>query len=119
MGYERNINGRRFGLGDPDQLTIGILNKMRGASALYLRTKEHPAVQVLNEFEVAFESFDEVYETKESFPEVYEEITSQLITTAAKAADGSEIVYVVPTTLWWQKQRCSCLRSVVLRKGLN
>lgn len=56
-----------LGSGDPDQLTIGILNKMRGASALYLRTKEHPAVQVLNEFEVAFESFDEVYETKGLF----------------------------------------------------
>ncbi len=68
-----------LGSGDPDQLTIGILNKMRGASALYLRTKEHPAVKVLDEFGVAFESFDTVYETKESFPEVYEEITIQLI----------------------------------------
>ncbi|AET58305.1 hypothetical protein HPL003_07710 [Paenibacillus terrae HPL-003] len=85
-----------LGSGDPDQLTIGILNKMRGASALYLRTKEHPAVKVLDEFEVGFESFDTVYETKESFPEVYEEITSQLIAAAAKAADGSEIVYAVP-----------------------
>jgi tetrapyrrole methylase family protein/MazG family protein len=102
-----------LGSGDPDQLTVGILNKLRKADAVYLRTKEHPVLAALEEYGVQAESFDEVYEAKDSFPEVYREIAERLVTKAAAGQPGQEIVYAVPghpmvaeATVGLLKQQC-------------
>lgn len=85
-----------LGSGGPDQLTIGILNRLKQADTLYLRTKEHPVTAVLEDYNIKSESFDDVYEAKDSFPEVYEEIAQRLLTQASKGAEGTSIVYAVP-----------------------
>lgn len=82
-----------LGSGDADQLTVGIFRRLQQASRLYVRTKDHPA---LDSVTAEFITFDDVYETKESFPEVYAEIADRLLNIAAEAQDSEEIIYAVP-----------------------
>jgi tetrapyrrole methylase family protein / MazG family protein len=85
-----------LGSGNPDRLTLGIVKKLKEASVVYVRTKEHPVMAALTELGIESESFDGLYESLSSFPEVYEAITSRLIREARSAAEGTEIVYAVP-----------------------
>lgn len=85
-----------LGSGNPDRLTLGIVKKLKAASIVYVRTKEHPVMAALSELDITSQSFDGLYESLSSFPEVYEAITSRLIEEARAAAEGTEIVYAVP-----------------------
>lgn len=85
-----------LGSGNPDRLTLGIVNKLKAASRVHVRTGEHPAVKVLEELEIPYESFDNLYESFPSFPEVYEAITLKLLEEARSGNQGDEIVYAVP-----------------------
>ncbi|CAI6085956.1 hypothetical protein PAECIP112173_04818 [Paenibacillus sp. JJ-100] len=85
-----------LGSGDADQLTLGIIKKMKNASTLYVRTLDHPALNDLQQEGLEMTSFDSIYEEKSSFPEVYDEIAKQLIEAARSGASDTEIVYAVP-----------------------
>lgn len=85
-----------LGSGDPDRLTLGSLKRLQEAEERYVRTKDHPVVDWLEETGVHFTSFDEVYEAKADFPAVYEEIASRLLARAKAGQEGEHIVYAVP-----------------------
>lgn len=76
------------------------MEKIQAADKLYLRTDQHPMVQMLTRNGIAYESFDAVYESHDQFEQVYEAITAELLAKAkaAASADASagEIVYAVP-----------------------
>lgn len=82
-----------LGSGDVDQLTVGIFRKLEQAEKLFVRTKDHPALEAL---QADFVTFDEVYESKNSFPEVYTEIANRLLQAAVEGLDTEEIIYAVP-----------------------
>lgn len=82
-----------LGSGDVDQLTVGIFRKLEQAEKLFVRTKDHPALEAL---QADFVTFDEVYESKNSFPEVYTEIANRLLQAAIEGLDTEEIIYAVP-----------------------
>lgn len=94
MGATLTVVG--LGSGNPDRLTLGIIKKLKAASAVYVRTAEHPAMAALAELEISSQSFDGLYESMSSFPEVYEAITVKLMEVASAAAQDTEIVYAVP-----------------------
>ncbi|MFD3448316.1 nucleoside triphosphate pyrophosphohydrolase [Microbacteriaceae bacterium 4G12] len=81
-----------LGAGELEQLTIGVYRKIKEASHLYLRTKEHPVVRDLEREGVPYTSFDDVYEAHDAFEQVYETIAETLI---EKAKEG-DVVYAVP-----------------------
>lgn len=83
-----------LGSGDPDQLTLGSFRRLQQADKLYLRTDQHPMIELLKEHQIAYESFDSLYEKKATFEEVYEEIAQTLIRYAL--TESGEIVYAVP-----------------------
>lgn len=83
-----------LGTGDENQLTLGIWNVIRQASDVYLRTEQHPVVEFLKKNDIAFQSFDSIYEEQSSFDDVYEEIANRLIQAAGQA--GEPIIYAVP-----------------------
>lgn len=85
-----------LGSGDPDRLTLGSLKRLQEAEERYVRTKDHPVVDWLEQTGVQFTSFDEVYEAKDDFPSVYEEIASRLLARAEAGRQGENIVYAVP-----------------------
>lgn len=82
-----------LGSGDPDQLTLGVWNRLKSAKQLYLRTAQHPAVKLLDEHQIDYQTFDAVYEQYDTFAEVYEAIVQQLLN-AAEVSD--DLVYAVP-----------------------
>lgn len=87
-----------LGSGDPDQLTLGIWRRLQSAGRIFVRTEQHPVMALLREHNLAYESFDPMYEQYESFPEVYEAIASRLLTeaTADSASSSGAIIYAVP-----------------------
>jgi len=85
-----------LGSGNPEQLTLGSLRRLKEAQERYVRTKEHPVVGWLEETGVQFTSFDAVYEAKGDFPSVYAEIVDQLIKRAIALPEEQEIIYAVP-----------------------
>jgi tetrapyrrole methylase family protein / MazG family protein len=81
-----------LGAGDIDQLPLGVYRKLKTASPLFLRTKEHPVVAVLEDEGVSFTSFDSIYEKHEQFEDVYKEMVAILLEQVKK----SDIFYAVP-----------------------
>ncbi|EZP74870.1 MazG family protein [Parageobacillus genomosp. 1] len=81
-----------LGAGDIEQLPLGVYRKLKTASPLFVRTKEHPVAKELQEEGISFTSFDFIYEKHEQFAEVYQEITAILLEQAKK----SDIFYAVP-----------------------
>ncbi|UMT81072.1 SAM-dependent methyltransferase [Staphylococcus roterodami] len=81
------------GLGnyDIDDLPLGIYKFLKTQDIVYARTMDHPVVQSLKD-ELAFESFDYVYEEHDQFEDVYDEIVEKLIAFASE----EDIVYAVP-----------------------
>lgn len=108
-----------LGSGNPDRLTLGIIKKLKAASAVYVRTAEHPAMAALAELEITSESFDGLYESLSSFPEVYEAITATLIEKAAAAPQGTEIVYAVPGHPMVAESAVSLLRQRCPEAGIE
>ena len=83
-----------LGSGGEDQLTLGIWRKLQSSSHIYVRTAKHPAIQLLQENNLPFQSFDHIYEKNNAFADVYETITDKLI--AAVQEHKQEIIYAVP-----------------------
>ncbi|GIN88387.1 MazG family protein [Heyndrickxia sporothermodurans] len=81
-----------LGAGDLNQLPLGIYRILKSTEKIYLRTKEHPVIQELEQEGFIYTSFDHVYEKHEQFEDVYEEIMNLLL----EAAMQDEIVYAVP-----------------------
>ncbi|MDP5276952.1 nucleoside triphosphate pyrophosphohydrolase [Chengkuizengella axinellae] len=83
-----------LGSGDENQLSLGVWRVIQQSEQLYLRTKQHPVVQFLEHNQVAFQSFDHLYESYDSFPEVYKAIVSELTQTVL--SNKKDVVYAVP-----------------------
>ena len=84
-----------LGSGHPDQLTLGIWRRLQAATELYIRTKDHPVMSLLDAEGIAYRSFDNIYEQHESFPDVYDAIANELLA-AASSNNSASIVYAVP-----------------------
>ena len=82
-----------LGPGDENRLTLGVLNRLRSAEALYLRTARLPVARFLEAEGIRFESFDGLYERHGTFGETYRAIVDELF---ARAASGVRVVYAVP-----------------------
>ena len=103
-----------LGSGNPDRLTMGIVKTLQQATEVYIRTKDHPMMSVLDELKVSMQSFDHIYEARDSFPEVYASIADTLLEKASAGAQGSSIVYAVPghpmvaeSTVQILRERCA------------
>jgi tetrapyrrole methylase family protein / MazG family protein len=81
-----------LGPGGADQLTQAVLDEIKRADSIYLRTQIHPTVKELESMGLRFLSFDHLYETAESFDQVYQQIAEQITT----VAENSDVLYAVP-----------------------
>lgn len=90
MGKQITVIG--LGAGDLDQLPLGVYKKLKAVDQVFIRTKEHPVIQDLENEGVAFTGFDSVYEDHDDFESVYKEIVEKLL----EAAKHEEVYYAVP-----------------------
>ncbi|OMP66832.1 bifunctional methyltransferase/pyrophosphohydrolase YabN [Domibacillus epiphyticus] len=88
----RKITIVGLGAADLEQMPLGVYRLLKESNTVWLRTKEHPVVSVLQSEGVHFESFDDVYERHDRFEDVYDEIVEQLIEKSAV----EPILYAVP-----------------------
>jgi tetrapyrrole methylase family protein/MazG family protein len=108
-----------LGSGNPDRLTMGIVKTLQRAFEVYVRTQEHPVMSVLDELNVATQSFDHVYEARDSFPEVYASIADILIEKAAAGQEGTNIVYAVPGHPMVAEATVQILRERCAHEGIR
>lgn len=81
-----------LGPGDASQLTREAWEVLSQAGEIWLRTRQHPAVDGLPA-SLVVHSFDELYETGESFDAVYARIVERVLALGARL-DG--VIYAVP-----------------------
>jgi tetrapyrrole methylase family protein/MazG family protein len=81
-----------LGPGDPRQMTREAWEVLERAEELWLRTKEHPAVEGIPQ-KAAIHSFDSCYEDAEDFASVYGAIAGEILR-LAKRDEG--VIYAVP-----------------------
>ena len=81
-----------LGSSDVDQMSLRIYRALKNAAHLYLRTNDHPAVQMLDDEGISYETFDHIYEENDTFTDTYQTIVDLLI----EAAQDKDITYAVP-----------------------
>ena len=82
-----------LGPGAKEALTIGTVWELEKCKNIFLRTEKHPTVDYLEEKNINFNTYDNIYETMESFDEVYMNIAKDLI---EKHNELGDLVYAVP-----------------------
>ena len=82
-----------LGPGSIDSLTLGAVNRIQSGKPHFLRTLKHPSVKYFNDNNIAFKTFDYIYDSKDTFDEVYETIVSELVNEVKK---HGQINYYVP-----------------------
>ncbi|WP_294153385.1 nucleoside triphosphate pyrophosphohydrolase [uncultured Clostridium sp.] len=82
-----------LGPGAKEALTIGTVWELERCKNIFLRTEKHPTVDYLEEKNISFKTYDNIYETMGSFDEVYMNIAKDLIEKHNKLGD---LVYAVP-----------------------
>ena len=82
-----------LGPGDEEYLTLGAVKEIEKSKRIFLRTKNHPAVEFLKRSNIEFSSYDSFYEEKENFDDIFKNISEDLIKEYKKYGD---IVYAVP-----------------------
>ncbi|MBS5984443.1 nucleoside triphosphate pyrophosphohydrolase [Clostridium butyricum] len=82
-----------LGPGAKEALTIGTVWELESSENIFLRTEKHPTVEYLNEKNIQFNTYDNVYETMESFDEVYSNIAKDLV---EKHSQLGDLIYAVP-----------------------
>ncbi|WP_018659768.1 SAM-dependent methyltransferase [Allofustis seminis] len=82
-----------LGPGDYSQLSLKVLKKIKEAPHVYVRTADHPAVQILKGKDIPMTFFDDFYEEmNEDFEKVYEKIVKYLLEQLKKG----DVYYAVP-----------------------
>ncbi|HEY3284701.1 MAG TPA: MazG family protein, partial [Armatimonadota bacterium] len=82
-----------LGAGSPEGISLAALRALRSSRHVWLRTRIHPTVALLQEEGIGFHTFDEVYEKAESLDVVYPAIVARLL---ALVETGEPVVYAVP-----------------------
>lgn len=82
-----------LGPGAKEALTIGTVWELEKCKNIFLRTEKHPTVDYLEEKNISFNTYDNIYETMDSFDEVYMNIAKDLI---EKHNELGDLVYAVP-----------------------
>ncbi len=107
-----------LGSGGEDQLTLGTLKVLEQSARRFARTADHPAIVDLMLRQIAFDSFDRLYESLETFEEVYEAITQELLETAKRHVDET-IVYAVPGHPMVAERAVQLLRQRAPEEGVS
>jgi tetrapyrrole methylase family protein/MazG family protein len=106
-----------LGPGRAEYISIGALEALRKAGAVFVRTRLHPAVAQLPTLGVSCESLDWVYETSEEMEQVYSRLAAEIIK-AARQNKGT-VVYAVPGHPLVAEASVSALLSQAKKEGLE
>ncbi len=106
-----------IGLGPSDGglITRESWHLMEKAHLLRLRTEYHPAVRDIKAANIAFASYDYLYEQETSFDKVYAKICQEVLSCAEK---GEDVVYAVPGSPSVAEKTVVLIRDAVKEKNI-
>lgn len=81
-----------LGTSDVDKMPLGVYKKLTTAKKVFVRTLDHPAVDMLKAEGMEITSFDSYYEQTDTFTDTYEKIVGTLLEESKK----DNIIYAVP-----------------------
>lgn len=104
-----------LGPGGWQHLTLGVMDILKKADRLFLRTEKHPVVDFLKLEGISFKTFDPLYQEGDTFEEVYQRIVNCLVTEAEKGC----LVYGVPGSPSVAETSVSLLMKEASAKGIE
>lgn len=81
-----------LGTSDVEKMPLGVYKKLTAAKKIFVRTMDHPAVDMLKAEGMTIVSFDEYYEQTDTFTGTYDKIVEALLT----AVETENVLYAVP-----------------------
>jgi tetrapyrrole methylase family protein/MazG family protein len=106
-----------LGPGSAKWLTIEALEILKNCDQIWVRTSHHPAVAFIqDEFGVAVESFDDLYEDADSFDQVYKKIVEMIMDIAQ---ERERVIYAVPGDPFVGEATVPPLLHKAFQRGLN
>ena len=82
-----------LGPGNIEALTLGAVERINSSGKHYLRTEKHPTVDYFKDKNIAYKSFDYIYDAEDDFEKVYEGIVEEII---KESTNFGDINYYVP-----------------------
>jgi tetrapyrrole methylase family protein/MazG family protein len=83
-----------LGSGDSSQISLGVWQILNRGLPLYIRTSHHPCVKMIDDQQISYQTFDDVYMRHAQFEQVYQEIIDILMIQAKEL--NAELIYAVP-----------------------
>jgi tetrapyrrole methylase family protein/MazG family protein len=83
-----------LGPGDPAYIPTPVLDALKGAERVYLRTSRHPTVALLDQLGIAYLTCDHIYEQSSGYSQVYQEIVTLVL--GAFSSSPGNVVYATP-----------------------
>lgn len=83
-----------LGPGDPAYIPGPVLDALKGAEHVYLRTSRHPAVAFLDQIGVTYLTCDHIYEQSFGYSQLYQEIVATVL--SAFSTSRGHVVYATP-----------------------
>ncbi len=80
-----------FGCAGRSEITLGTIDTLKKSDKVYVRTMEHPAAVILDEFNIPYVDFDSIYDKSETFDDVYEFISDTVVN-----SPEDTVSYIVP-----------------------
>ena len=103
-----------LGPGNPDQLTREAWDVLSSADEIWLRTRQHPAVNALPST-LNVHSFDDLYENGESFDQVYDAIVEKILELGRRPQG---VIYAVPGHPFVAETTCPKIARLARDDGL-
>jgi len=82
-----------LGPGDPQALTVGTLKVLQQVEKIYVRTKEHPALAMLDRHGIAYRTLDVFYRQAASFEQAYRQMAGLVLNAARRCG---KVAFLVP-----------------------
>lgn len=104
-----------LGPGDWGLVTAAARDILLAAPRLLLRTVQHPSVAALRQHNIAFTSFDALYEDAADFDTLYQRIADAVL---AEARQG-DVVYAVPGSPLVAERSVALIRQAAATEGVS
>lgn len=110
-----NITLLGLGPGDPNQMTREAWQVLSSASEVWLRTRQHPAVQALPA-SLRLHSFDDLYESGDTFDAVYAAMILKVIELGHR---DEGVIYAVPGHPYVAEATCPAIADRARQQGMS
>ncbi|NLM45560.1 MAG: nucleoside triphosphate pyrophosphohydrolase [Firmicutes bacterium] len=105
-----------LGPGEPQSVTLQGLLALKRAKRVYVRTKHHPGLRILQHYRIPYKTLDLFYEKGNTFDETYRNIARYVLQAARRFG---EVAYAVPGSPSLAERTVQIIRKKAIRLGIT